>query len=155
MVDRAGERASSASDLRDRLRKAGLRATSARVGVLKALESSKAPLTHAEVYEQVAADGFDRATVYRNLIDLADARFLKRYDLGDHVWRFELLRADADGNGAHRAEAHPHFVCSDCGTVECLPAASVSVSIVRGGPKSLRKAAELEIQIRGLCNECG
>jgi Fur family ferric uptake transcriptional regulator len=149
------ERISTASDLRDRLRAAGLRATSARVTVLKCLEASKVPLTHAEVYDQVAADGFDRATVYRNLIDLADVGFLKRYDLGDHVWRFELLRAGADGKSTHGGEAHPHFVCSDCGTVECLPSATVSLSTSRGGPKSLRKATELEIQIRGLCNECG
>lgn len=148
------ERPSTPSDLRDRLRKAGLRATSARVSVLRCLEASKVPLTHAEVYEKVAADGFDRATVYRNLIDLADVGFLKRYDLGDHVWRFELLRADADGKGAHRAEGHPHFVCSDCGTVECLPSSSVSLSGIRGGPKSLRKGDGLEIQIRGLCNDC-
>ena len=155
MAERTGERASSASELRDQLRKAGLRATSARVSVLRCLEASKVPLTHAEVYDQVAADGFDRATVYRNLIDLADVGFLKRYDLGDHVWRFELLRSDADGKSVHGTEAHPHFVCSDCGTVECLPAASVSLSGVRGGPKSLRKASDLEIQIRGLCNDCG
>jgi len=148
------ERPSTPSDLRDQLRKAGLRATSARVSVLRCLEATKAPLTHAEVYDQVAADGFDRATVYRNLIDLADVGFLKRYDLGDHVWRFELVRADADGKGPHGAEAHPHFVCSDCGAVECLPSSSVSLSGVRGGPKSLRKTADLEIQIRGLCNAC-
>lgn len=149
------ERASTSSDLRDQLRNAGLRATSARVSVLKCLEASKAPLTHAEVYDQVAADGFDRATVYRNLIDLAEVGFLKRYDLGDHVWRFELLGADADGKNTHNAQAHPHFVCSECGTVECLPASSVALSTTRGGPKSLRKVADLEIQIRGLCNACG
>jgi Fur family ferric uptake transcriptional regulator len=148
------ESASTTSDLREQLRKAGLRATLARVNVLKCLEASKVPLTHAEVYEQVAADGFDRATVYRNLIDLADGGFLKRYDLGDHVWRFELLQADATGKSPHGPEAHPHFVCRECGTVACLPAASVSLNGQRGSPKALKKVAELEIQIRGRCDDC-
>lgn len=148
------DRSSANSELRDRLRAAGLRATSARVSVLRCLQASTAPLTHAEVYEQVAADGFDRATVYRNLVDLAEVGFVRRYDLGDHVWRFELLREGEGGEAAHSAEGHPHFVCSDCGTVECLPAAVVSVQSNRGGPRALKKGAGLEIQIRGLCNDC-
>jgi Fur family ferric uptake transcriptional regulator len=149
MSDRAGN-----LQLRERLRAAGLRATTARVSVLRCLEASTTPLTHAEVYDHVAGDGFDRATVYRNLVDLAEAGFVRRYDLGDHVWRFELLRADADGVAEHGADGHPHFVCSDCGTVECLPRAVVALQANRGGPRALKKGAGLEIQIRGLCNEC-
>lgn len=154
MSEQMAERASSRSDLRLRLRNAGLRATTARVGVLACLEANKAPLTHAEVYEQLAEGGSDRATVYRNLIDLADAGFLKRYDRVDHVWRFELVRGEASGKPAHSAQAHPHFVCSDCGAVECLPASAVSLASVRGGPKALQQVSGLEIQVRGRCDQC-
>jgi len=148
------EPASTSSDLRDQLRKAGLRATPARVSVLKCLEARKAPLTHAQVFDHVGSDGFDRATVYRNLIDLAEVGFLKRYDLGDHVWRFELLGVGASGKDALGHEAHPHFVCRECGAVECLPASSVSLASVPGGPKALTNAVELEIQVRGRCDTC-
>jgi Fur family transcriptional regulator, ferric uptake regulator len=140
--------------LRDRLRAAGLRATGARVEVLKCLEASATPLAHAEVYERVASKGFDRATVYRNLTDLVEVGMLRRYDLGDHVWRFESLREGAGKSGSHGLDPHAHFVCSDCGTVECLPSATVALQGARGAPKALKKAASLDIQIRGLCDRC-
>jgi Fur family transcriptional regulator, ferric uptake regulator len=135
--------------LRDLLRTAGLRATSARVAVARVMSDAGAPLSHADVCERVGDQGFDRATIYRNLVDMVEAGLLRRADLGDHVWRFELTGAD----GEHDQGAHAHFVCSDCGTVECLPDGAVAVRPVRGAPRSLR--AGVEVQIRGRCDDCG
>lgn len=137
------------SDLQTRLRAHGLRATSARVAVLRCLLEEGGPLSHAEVYDLVHDAGFDRATVYRNLVDLTEAGLARRYDLGDHVWRFELLTA-ADADDADR---HPHFVCNECGTIECLPDESVAFRPVAGSPRALRQRA-MEIQVRGLCDTC-
>ncbi len=134
--------------LRERLREAGLRATSARVAVLRTLLVSGGPMSHAEVFESVGDEGFDRATVYRNLMDLSEAALLKRTDVGDHIWRFE-----AAGDGDSNAIAHPHFVCSDCGVVECLPTGAVSVNQTPGTPSSLENAAT-EIHLRGICDDC-
>lgn len=140
--------------VREQLREAGLRATSARIAVMLCLLESKGPLTHAEVYERIKGNGFDRATAYRNLKDLVEARFLHRHDLGDHVWRFELVQAESKTSPGHSPSAHPHFLCSDCGSVECLPPSIVALQGVRGVPKSLRRFRELEIQIRGVCDAC-
>lgn len=140
----------SAEEHRKRLRESGLRATSARVAVLNTLVAAKRPLSHAEVCDLVADGGFDRATVYRNLIDLVDAGVAKRTDIGDHVWRFELV----DGAASHETEGHPHFVCTDCGAVSCLPTGAVAVKAVRGAPRSLRKSAKVEVHLRGLCDAC-
>jgi Fur family ferric uptake transcriptional regulator len=136
--------------LRDVLRAAGLRATSGRVAVLRRLMQSRTPLSHAQVCELLAPAGMDRATVYRNLVDLADAGLVRRTDHGDHVWRFEWVGAEQP---AHAADAHPHFVCSDCGAVACLPADAVSVRAVRGVPRALRRQA-VEVRVRGLCDAC-
>jgi Fur family ferric uptake transcriptional regulator len=136
-------------ELKQRLRDAGLRATSARIAVLRALEAGDGPSSHAEVFESVAALGFDRATIYRNLVDLSDAGLARRTDHGDHVWRFELV-----GEDGHDAELHPHFVCNACGTVACLPEGALTVQGRRGIPRSLRRR-DVEIQVRGLCDECG
>ena len=95
--------ASSTESLRERLRAAGLRSTGARVAVLRVLEGAAAPMSHAEVHERVTGEGFDRATIYRNLIDLTDAGLVSRSDVGDHVWRFELR-----GERAAHAAAHAH-----------------------------------------------
>jgi len=111
---------------------------------------ARAPLSHAEVYELVTDAGMDRATVYRNLVDLADTGIVRRIDLGDHVWRFEWVGAE---QREHGADAHPHFVCSDCGAVACLPAESVAVRPVRGTPRALRQHA-VEVRVRGLCDAC-
>ncbi len=141
----------STQDLKQTLRTAGLRATSARAAVLQCLIEASAPLTHADVCERVAAQGYDRATLYRNLMDLTDVGLAVRTDHGDHLWRFELVGKQAGGESHN--EAHPHFVCSGCGEVRCLPEEAVDVKPVRGLPRSL-KQKNVEIQIRGLCNEC-
>lgn len=134
-------------DLKEQLRTAGLRATSARAAVLRCLIEADSPLTHADVCERLALQGYDRATLYRNLMDLTDVGLATRTDLGDHLWRFELT-----GREKHD-DAHPHFVCSECGEVSCLPEEAVDVKPVRGIPRSLRHK-KVEIQIRGLCNGC-
>lgn len=131
------------------LRGAGLRVTSSRMAVLSALKEADTPLSHADVAQRVEPLGLDRTTVYRNLVDLAEAGILRRSDVG-HIWRFELVgkRRDAHGEGQH-----PHFVCTECGKVACLPASSVAVKHVRGAPAALRKG-NLEIQLRGQCDAC-
>lgn len=140
------------SELKARLRSAGLRATASRAAVLECMLEAKGPLTHADVCARLAGSGFDRATVYRNLADLTDAGLLRRSDLGDHLWRFEL-RAD-DAHDARRGPVHPHFVCTECGTVACLPEGAVTVTMARGAPRALARG-EVEIQVRGTCNDCG
>jgi Fur family ferric uptake transcriptional regulator len=135
--------------LRTRLRGAGLRSTGPRLSVLRVLEAATSPMSHAEVHEALGADGLDRATVYRNLMDLTDAGLVSRSDMGDHVWRFELR-----GEGAAHPNAHAHFVCVDCGDVSCLP--DKVVRIVASGigvPKSLEQR-RVEVQVKGVCDRC-
>ncbi len=134
-------------ELQDRLRAAGLRATGPRLAVLASLEDGKGAVTHAEVADRLADEGLDRATVYRNLIDLTDAGLLRRSDLGDHVWRFELVGAQ----GGHADELHPHFICSECGTVSCMP--EMELVAPRSAQKTLRRPGT-QIQVRGLCDTC-
>lgn len=130
------------------IRGAGLRVTSSRIAVLSALREAASPLSHADVAARLEHLGVDRTTVYRNLIDLADAGVLRRSDVG-HTWRFELTATGDE----HEGGQHPHFVCTDCGTVSCLPVGSVALKAVRGGPSALRRG-NLEIQLRGLCDTC-
>ena len=136
-------------ELRSRLRAAGLRATSARLAVLRRLIDARGPVSHGEVWERLRESGIDRATVYRNLLDLTDAGLARRGDLGDHVWRFELLGQPGEPDG----DPHAHFVCNECGTVECLPDGSVSVRAVRGAPRALR-GKSVSVQLSGVCDTC-
>jgi Fur family ferric uptake transcriptional regulator len=101
--------------VREILRKSGVRATPARIAVLQELRAANSPLTHADLAEKLVPLGFDKATVFRNLADLAEVDLISRTELGDHVWRFEVRDPDHPG-----AEKHPHFVCVECGGVTCL-----------------------------------
>lgn len=137
------------AELKTLLRGAGLRATAARAAVFQALIDAGGPMSHAQVCDGLAEAGFDRATVWRNLADLTEAGLVRRTDLGDHLWRFELTTTVE-----HQVdELHPHFVCTACGTVACLPEGAITVHAVRGAPKALR-SGEVEVQVRGTCNDC-
>ncbi len=90
-----------------------------------------------------ALSDLDRATVYRNLLSLTEAGLLVKTRLGDNVWRFGLLNVQSREHGTH-----PHFVCTDCGGVVCLPESAVTL---RG--EAVRNQVA-EVQLRGRCVAC-
>ncbi len=130
------------------LQSRGLRRTAPRVAVLQFLERAVTPLSHAEIADEMSLFGFDRATVFRNLVDLVDANLVSRSDLGDHVWRFEIRR----GDGSHGTD-HPHFLCLTCGGVTCLPGETVRLVSSRGLPRAIASRA-VEVQVKGHCDTC-
>ncbi len=134
------------AQIRARIRQSGLRGTPARIAVLQELQRATAPLTHAELAEKLVPLGFDKATIFRNLNDLANAGLVSRTELGDHLWRFEA-------RDPHNPDAdqHPHFVCVDCGSVTCLEELEFT-------PASKRRAKAIgtitEILLKGRCESC-
>lgn len=136
------------TELRSRLREMGLRATRPRLAVLTALHDQASPLSHPELMERIGLDRFDRATVYRILSDLTQAELLRRMDLGDKVWRYELL-----DHCRTIADDHAHFLCVDCSRVTCLP--ELELRPVGGGalPAELL-GAELHLKVTGRCAGC-
>jgi Fur family ferric uptake transcriptional regulator len=139
----------SLATIRMTIRTTGLRSTSPRVAVLAHLQTATMPLSHAELFDALGDQGFDRATIYRNLTDLTEAGLLVRTDVGDHVWRFELRR---EGQRGHQIE-HPHFMCTDCGEVSCLPSSSVRISPTSGMPRAVN-ARSIQVQFKGRCDRC-
>lgn len=117
------------------VRGAGLRCTIARLAVLEHLLAATGPQTHAEVSDAIDHRGFDRATIYRNLTELTEARLVTRVDLGDHVWRFEAKR-HGGGDGHSHGGDHPHFICTSCGEVSCLDDVSVAITQRPGAKKA-------------------
>jgi Fur family transcriptional regulator, ferric uptake regulator len=132
-------------EARKLLKDAGLRSTPARISVLNALKRSPKPQTHAELAERLVPLGFDKATVFRNLTDLAEAELVLRTELGDHVWRFELR------DPSHDRSSHPHFVCMDCGSVSCIEDMALPSPSVR---RAHHIARITEVLVKGHCNSC-
>jgi len=150
----------STKSIEDRIRGVGLRCTRARVAVLGQLLRATGPLTHAEVVDELADEGYDRATIYRNLTELTEAQLATRVDLGDHFWRFELKRHHAEGG---LGEDHPHFVCTSCGEVSCLDDVKVAITPKPGSDakakrppagKSAGIRAVTEVLLKGQCENC-
>jgi Fur family transcriptional regulator, ferric uptake regulator len=133
---------------RARIQKSGLRCTAARLAVVGELSRSQSPLSHAEIAGALAPLGLDRATVYRNLMELSESGLLSRLDLGDHIWRFELRE-----NGPGQSAEHAHFLCTECGSVSCLDGIEINVS---RGPRNKQAAVGkvTEILLKGRCARC-
>ncbi|MDB5391031.1 MAG: fur1 [Planctomycetaceae bacterium] len=141
------------NQLRDRLRSAGMRVTAPRVAVLRYLLTINRPITHKQLADQLEQEiQIDRATVFRNLVSLAKVGILKRVELGDHVWRFELVTTTESADTHHKS-SHPHLLCVQCGSVLCLPPVGTEFRTF------VRKVASLigevhEIVLKGSCREC-
>jgi Fur family ferric uptake transcriptional regulator len=145
---RKPKQASTVAQWRSRIRACGLRSTPARLAVLQELDRRATPATHADLAGRLVPQGFDKATVYRNLMDLTEAGMLSRTELGDHVWRFELRLSTAGHTGEH-----PHFLCVDCGEVACLSDVNIDISSSKGS-KSARIGQVTEVLLKGHCERC-
>jgi Fur family transcriptional regulator, ferric uptake regulator len=136
-------------ELRERIRALGLRCTAARLTVLREMSRSTSPLSHADIATRLAPLGFDRATVYRNLVELAEVGLLSRVDLGDHVWRFEMR-----GDAKKHDDDHPHFLCTECGEVSCLSGVEVTIKKKTAAARRSSLGKVTEVLLKGLCSHC-
>lgn len=101
------------------LRKAQIRVTDARAGVLSTLLSSHRALSHLEV--QDALKELDRVTLYRALDCLTDAGLAHKIAGDDRVFRYstgsEKPVTDVASGIQHQ---HAHFKCTRCNKLFCL-----------------------------------
>jgi Fur family transcriptional regulator, ferric uptake regulator len=133
---------------RDLLRASKLRSTPSRLAVLEFLSGQTRPISHAEISEVLVPQGYDKSTLYRVLVELAESEILSRIDAGDHSWRFEIR-----GKGSHSPGEHPHFVCDDCGRVECLTEEEVTFTSP-AKPRTGKVRQIREVFLKGTCKDC-
>ena len=134
-------------EARAALKDVQLRCTASRIAVLQFVSGQAAPQSHANLADALVPEGYDKSTLYRCLVEMAEAGLLSRLELGDHAWRF----AFHSGAGRH-ASHHPHFVCVDCGKVECLPDIKVQVQAKKGKPQVPGEITE--VTLKGHCTAC-
>jgi len=138
----------STDDARRHIRDLGLRATPGRISVLQAVYAQTRPLTHAELVEQLSEQGSDASTIFRALNDLTEAGLLRRLELGDHVWRYELAATRQPSS-----DAHPHFLCLDCGEITCLE--PLDMRPITRENRELKKVGKVtEVLLKGSCSQC-
>ena len=127
---------------------AGLRRTPVRVGVLETLSRAKTAMSVPQILAKLR--GVDTVTVYRTLNTFVRKKIVHRVRGEDRGWLYAI------GDAAHQPQhQHPHFVCDECGKVECLEEASIPENFV----SSLGVAREYrvnwpEVVLHGMCPKC-
>ncbi len=89
----------------------GLRKTSQRDALVDIIFSNDEHFTADELYERVKKNNSNasRATVYRTIALLVDAKLLYEIDLGEDVKTYDP--------NFHDRPSHNHMICVDCGKV--------------------------------------
>jgi Fur family ferric uptake transcriptional regulator len=136
----------STEEARQLLRAAKLRCTSCRLAVLRFLSTAASPMSHTDVAEHLVPTGYDKSTIYRSLVEMAESGLLARLDLGDHAYRFELRATP------HDAAEHPHFVCIDCGRISCLGEGTVRIAVCDENTAAEHEITE--VLLKGRCPAC-
>ncbi len=132
------------------LKRAKLRRTPVRAGVLEILLKSARPLGAVEILEKLPPHT-DAVTVYRTLNTFTGKNVLHRVRGEDRVWRYALGDPHHD-TGAHQ---HPHFVCEECGKVECLRDAEIPAGFVNSlGVAGEYRVRYPEVVLHGVCPRC-
>jgi Fe2+ or Zn2+ uptake regulation protein len=133
------------ADLTQLLRERGLRVTSQRLLIERALRDHGGHLTAEQVHELVEAvlPGVTQQTVYSTLALLSDLGVARRVAAPGPSTRFEA-----------RTDDHHHSVCERCGAVEDL---HVGIPVVRalGASRGSGFApASASVTVLGLCGAC-
>lgn len=139
-------RLAAMSELAAVLRAAGLRATPARLAVLRLLREARTPLAHAEIERRLAREEAppDRVTLYRVLEAFVAAGLVAKAVDRRGVARFSAFATQA------QHQAHVHFHCTGCGGVFCLKDAPPP-------PPKLPRGFRLETaeyDLSGICARC-
>ena len=114
--------------------------------VYEAVNRLQSHATADEIYAAIAAEhpNISRATVYRNLNQLAEAGSLRRVDAVSECVRFDGM-----------LEPHGHFVCTECGHIEdILPDCQTKIRGVLGAERKDLHISSVEVVVRGLCSSC-
>jgi Fe2+ or Zn2+ uptake regulation protein len=134
-----------ASDLRELLRKRGMRVTSQRLLIDRALREHGGHLTAEQVHELVepALPGVTQQTVYSTLALLSDLGVARRVSAPGPSARFEA-----------RSDDHHHMVCERCGAIEDLDVRVPVSRAVAASRESGFAPASASVTVLGLCAVC-
>lgn len=127
------------------LRGHGLRATVPRMRVVSLLAEVAAPMSFTQVVEKLGETEWDPATTYRNLVRLTEAGVTTVVSRAEGMARYALVH---DERGNHD---HPHFVCTQCGDVSCLPVHVVAHGDAGPWQQAMNQAS---VQFKGVCPKC-
>lgn len=131
-----------------------LRKTPVRLGVLEVLATEKHPLDANDIIDKLPKH-IDRVTVYRTLNTFVEKNIVHRVRGEDRSWRYAA--GEPTGHGEHKQAGHhhAHFVCDDCGEVECLEDTEIPQNFVKSmNVESAYRVKYPEVTLHGSCPKC-
>lgn len=134
-------------ELGERLRRKFHKLTGPRQSILAVLRERARPMSSKQIHAALGAGECDLATVYRSVRLLENMGMVKRFDFGDGIARYELLREGDDGH-------HHHLVCTRCAEVveieDCFSCELEQRVALRNG----FKAVTHRLEFFGVCPAC-
>lgn len=124
------------------LKNNGLRVTQPRIAILKFFNSSNRSYSLPELEEELKVN-MDRATIYRNLLSLHKSGILHQVKDSNGVNKYIQTKRDIAGN-------HAHFICLNCGKLECLNNMLINTPSLPEGYVLKRQ----EYLVEGQCSHC-
>ena len=128
------------------LRKIDLKATPARVAVLKLLKETKQPIDVNTIIDKINKWGIktDPTTVFRIVNKLTERGVVNQIQFQDKKARYELTER----------EHHHHFICEDCGEIEDVLADAIPALEREIGRKQGFLVKRHSLEFFGLCSNC-
>ncbi len=134
-------------DLGERLRRKSHKLTGPRQSILTVLRENVRPLSNKQIHAALQPGECDLATVYRSMRLLEEAGIVKRFDLGDGLARYELLREGDDGH-------HHHLVCNRCASVVEIAECFTGELEERIARRNGFQAVTHRLEFFGVCPAC-
>ena len=133
------------ADLSEMLRERGMRVTSQRLLIDRALREHGGHLSAEQVHDLVepVLPGVTQQTVYSTLALLSDLGVARRVSAPGSSTRFEA-----------RTDEHHHMVCERCGAVEDLDARVPVAKAVGAARESGFTPSTASVTVLGLCAAC-
>jgi Fe2+ or Zn2+ uptake regulation protein len=133
------------ADLTELLHERGLRVTSQRLLIERALREHGGHLTAEQIHELVepALPGVTQQTIYSTLALLADLGVARRVVAPGPSTRFEAVTRD-----------HHHMICERCGAIEDLHARASLGAVTRAARDAGFEPAAAGVTVLGLCSRC-
>ena len=126
----------------------GVDPTPLRKAVLRAVGEALRPLTAAEIMTVVMHEmSINKVTVYRILDLMVDKGLIRRLWAGDRAFRYGM------GDCPNHPD-HAHFVCMQCGVMECMEAEAVPRGIGSARIKGGHLVKRVDVRFEGICGAC-
>lgn len=116
--------------------------------ILKVIASSSKAVTPKFILTAARKTrSIDKVTLYRILDLFVARRILRRMASVAGSLRYEIACAEHN-------PLHPHFVCRECGDMECLSDVDLSDVRERLNMKTKNLPEDIDLKLEGVCQKC-